>query len=80
MLQTGDTALLKACERGHRDIVGLLLSSGADINQENLIGSAPLQHISRMSDKLDILDQLLTYQQLNVDQATHKVNQRNVYY
>ena len=52
----------------------LLLSSGADINQQNLVGSAPLQHISRMTDKLNIVDQLLTYKDLNIDQATHKVS------
>ena len=74
IIQTGDTALIKACERGYGDIVRLLLSSGADINQQNLVGSAPLQHISRMTNKLNIVDQLLTYKDLNIDQATHKVS------
>ena len=38
-IQTGVTALLKACDRGHKDITVLLLSAKANIDHQTKVNA-----------------------------------------
>lgn len=61
-----DTALITACENGHREIVDLLLQLGADVNKKSTIsddgdaGETPLM-ISSEDGNLDLVELLLKH-------------------
>ena len=40
--ERGESAIWKACKRGHLEILELLLRAGADVNQASKDGSTPL--------------------------------------
>lgn len=72
-VQAGDTALIKACERGHNSVVQLLLRSGADINMTNLVGYTALQWVSRFTERSDMVELLLQYGNVDINTKSHKV-------
>ena len=54
----GTTALINASFRGRREVVDLLLNSGADINAKNDDGNTPLM-AAAWHNRLDVIQMLL---------------------
>ena len=47
-LQWGETAVMKALEKGHIECVQVLLDKGADVNLQNKVSGVIIQHVPRI--------------------------------